>query len=338
MMAAQVIRIDRRTATVEPAGEARPACKATTAAGRPCRNPARPNGFCAVHKPPEPPAKLGPISGDVVSRALDFLARRVTGRYQVDEFGFDRELTEKVIAPLVRPLHRRYFRVNWVGLGNVPLQGPALLVGNHSGTLPMDALILKFGLLDEHPAHRHLHLLAADMALKLPFVGPLTRKMGNTLACPPDALRLLGSGELVGVFPEGFKGVGKGYRERYRLQRFGRGGFAELALRTGVPIVPVAIVGAEEIWPMVYDARFLARLLGLPYFPITPFFPWLGPLGAVPLPSKWVIELGEPIRMDGFGADAWQDASVVYELTDVVRDTIQQMLYRDLMRRTSTFF
>lgn len=336
-MAAQVIRLDRRVISA-PTGATRPRCTATTVSGRACRNPARANGFCAVHAPPVPTARVGPISADAVERALDFLARRVTGRYQVDEFGFDRELTERVIAPLIRPLHRRYFRVDWVGLGNVPAEGPALLVGNHSGTLPMDALILKFGLLDAHPAHRHLHLLAADLAFRLPVAGSLTRKMGNTLACPPDTLRLLDAGELVGVFPEGFKGVGKGYRERYRLQRFGRGGFAELALRSGVPIVPVAIVGAEEIWPMIHDARLLARLFGLPYFPITPFFPWLGPLGAVPLPSKWVIEFGEPIPTDDHPSDAWQDTSVVYELTDRVRDTIQQMLYRGLMRRTSTFF
>ena len=340
-MTAQVIRLDRdRSAAATRAGPGaaeRPRCTATTASGRPCRNPARPNGFCAAHRPPEPPAKLGPIAGDAVERVLDFLARRLTGRYVVDEFGFDPELTERVIAPLVRPLHRRYFRVDWMGLERVPGDGPALLVGNHSGTLPMDALIMKFGLLDEHPAHRHVHLLAADLALAMPILGPLTRKTGNTLACTPDALRLLGAGELVGVFPEGFKGVGKGYRERYRLQRFGRGGFAELALRTGAPIVPVAIVGAEEIWPMIHDARTLARLFGLPYFPITPFFPWLGPLGAIPLPSKWVIEFGEPVTTDA-EPDAWQDAARVFELTDVVRDTIQQMLYRNLMRRSSTFF
>jgi 1-acyl-sn-glycerol-3-phosphate acyltransferase len=149
---------------------------------------------------------------------------------------------------------------------------------------------------------------------------------------------MLRAGEVVGVFPEGFKGVGKPFRERYKLQRFGRGGFVEVALRTGTPIIPVAIVGAEEIYPILYDLKPLARLLGFPYFPITPFFPWLGLLGAVPLPSKWIIEYGEPIATDGFDPDAANDPMFVFNLTDQVRDSIQQTLYRNLMHRRSTFF
>jgi 1-acyl-sn-glycerol-3-phosphate acyltransferase len=158
------------------------------------------------------------------------------------------------------------------------------------------------------------------------------------LACDEDALRLLRGGELVGVFPEGYKGVGKGYRNRYKLQRFGRGGFVELALRTGVPIIPAAIVGSEEIYPMIYNAKTLARMGGFPYFPITPFFPWLGPLGLIPLPSKWIIEFGEPIPTDEFPRDAWQDSMLVFELTDRVRDSIQQMLYKNVLARKNVFF
>ena len=131
---------------------------------------------------------------------------------------------------------------------------------------------------------------------RLPVLSELARKSGATLACNPDAERLLRAGELVGVFPEGFKGVGKPFRDRYKLQRFGRGGFVSAALRTGAPIVPVSIVGAEEIYPMIGNITPLARLLGLPYFPVTPTFPWLGPLGLLPLPSKWLIEFGEPIE------------------------------------------
>jgi 1-acyl-sn-glycerol-3-phosphate acyltransferase len=157
--------------------------------------------------------------------------------------------------------------------------------------------------------------------------------MGATLACDEDATRLLEAGELLAVFPEGYKGVGKGWRNRYRLQRFGRGGFVELALRTGAPIVPVAIVGSEEIYPMIANVRPLARIAGLPYFPVTPFFPWLGPLGMVPLPSKWIIEFGKPIQTDRYPAGAWQDPMLVFELTDRVRDAIQQMLHRNLTRR-----
>ena len=253
-------------------------------------------------------------------------------------FGFDPELTEKVLLPAVRALYRRYWRVEWLGLSNVPSPGPALLVGNHAGTIPVDALVVKFGVLGEHPAHRHVRLLAADLVFRMPLVGQTARKMGNTLACEEDARRLLQAGELVGVFPEGFKGVGKGWKNRYRLQRFGRGGFVEIALRERVPIVPVSIVGSEEIYPMIGNAKVVAQLFGLPYFPVTPFFPWLGPLGAIPLPSRWIVEFGEPIDTTGYADDAWQDAMLVFELTDRIRDTIQQTLYRNLMRRRSAFF
>lgn len=273
-----------------------------------------------------------------MASVLAFMRRRLTGAYEIDEFGFDRELTELVLLPLVRPLYQRYWRVATVGIEHVPAETSALLVANHSGTLPFDAVMTKVALLDDHPAHRHLRLLAADLALGLPAVGPLARKSGNTLAHDDDAARLLSSGELVGVWPEGFKGVGKPYRDRYKLQRFGRGGFVEVALRTGAPIVPVAIVGAEETYPLIANFKPLARLLGLPYFPITWQFPWLGPLGLVPLPSKWVIEFGEPIETEPYGRDAVDDPMTVLELSDRVRDQIQQMLYRNLLGRRSIFF
>jgi 1-acyl-sn-glycerol-3-phosphate acyltransferase len=312
-------------------------CQALTAAGRPCRNRARADGFCSVHRPPARPERIGPFQAEGVQAALEFLRRRATGDYTVDEFGFDAELTEKVLLPLVKPLYQLYWRAQWLGLSNVPSQGPALLVGSHAGTVPVDAVVMKFGVLDRHPARRHVRLLAADLAFRMPFVGPLARRMGTTLACDEDALRLLRAGELVGVFPEGYKGVGKGWKNRYRLQRFGRGGFVEMALRVGVPIVPVAIVGSEEIYPMLHNWKTGARIGRLPYFPVTPTFPWFGPLGLIPLPSKWIIEFGRPIRTDEFGPDAWQDAMLVFELTDRVRDTIQQMLFENRMRRGGTF-
>jgi 1-acyl-sn-glycerol-3-phosphate acyltransferase len=328
---AQVIQIDRV--------RRRPArCQAITTAGRQCRNAALESGFCRVHLPPAPADRIGPVDAQRIQDAIAFLGRRLTGQYEIDEFGFDPELTETLVAPLFRPLHRAYWRVEWRGLENLPAEGSALLVGNHSGTLPVDALVLKFGLLDMHPAHRHVRLLAADLVFRLPILGALARKTGSTLACDEDAIRLLDSGEVVGVFPEGYKGVGKGYKNRYRLQRFGRGGFVEIALRTGAPIIPVAIVGSEEIYPMIGNWKLAARIGGFPYFPITPFFPWLGPLGAIPLPSKWIIRLGEPIDTTQFGKDAWKDAMLVFELTDRVRDEVQQMLYKNLMERRSVFF
>jgi 1-acyl-sn-glycerol-3-phosphate acyltransferase len=328
---AQVIEMDRSRRAPDR-------CRATTAAGRPCRNRAQENGFCNVHGPPSPPERIGPFDAESIQRLLHFLTRRLTGRYEVDEFGFDVELTEKVLLPAVKFLYERYWRVEWKGFRNVPDRGAALLVSNHAGTLPVDALVMKFGVLGEHPAHRHVRLLAADLVFRVPVVGPMARKMGNTLACDEDADRLLEAGELVGVFPEGFKGVGKLYRDRYKLQRFGRGGFVKAALRAGAPIVPVAIVGSEEIYPMIHNAKTLARLGGLPYFPVTPFFPLLGPLGAIPLPSKWIVEFGEPIPTDGYGREDREDAMVHFELADRIRDAIQQMLHRNLTERRSVFF
>ena len=196
---------------------------------------------------------------------------------------------------LIRPLYENYFRVEVKGIENIPSDGGALVVANHSGTLPLDGLMMQVAVHDNHPADRHLRLLAADLVFTLPVVNELARKAGHTLACAEDAEGLLRRGEVVGVMPEGFKGLGKPFGERYKLQRFGRGGFVSTALRAGAPIVPCSIVGAEEIYPMIGNAKTLARLLGLPYFPITPTFPWLGPLGALPLPTKWTIQFGEPI-------------------------------------------
>ncbi|MFN2626256.1 MAG: lysophospholipid acyltransferase family protein [Mycobacteriales bacterium] len=269
--------------------------------------------------------------------ALAFARRRITGDYAVDDFGFDPDFTDHVLAPLARPLYDKWFRVETRGLENVPETGGALVVANHSGTVPLDALMTGLALYDHHPAHRHLRMLGADLVFSLPVVAPLARKMGHTLACNADAERLLTSGELVGVWPEGFKGIGKPFSERYRLQRFGRGGFVSAALRTGVPIIPCSIVGAEEIYPMIGNLKTLARILGVPYIPITPLFPWLGPLGLIPLPSKWLIEFGEPIPTDALGPNAADDPMLVFNLTDQVRETIQQTLYKLLMQRRNVF-
>jgi 1-acyl-sn-glycerol-3-phosphate acyltransferase len=285
----------------------------------------------------EPAAAEGPNWERTVAGGLAFLRRRITGEYEVDEFGFDPDLTRHMLVPALRPLYSRWFRVEVQGVHNVPDTGGALVVANHSGTVALDSLMTAVALLDHHPAHRYLRMLGADLVFRLPVLGPLARKAGNTLACNPDAERLLGSGELVGVWPEGFKGVGKPFSDRYKLQRFGRGGFVSAALRTGMPIIPCSIVGAEEIYPMLANARTLARVLGVPYFPLTPTFPWLGPLGLVPLPSKWLIEFGEPIETASLGHGAADDPMLVFNITDQVRETIQSTLYRLLMQRRSVF-
>ncbi|GGR82757.1 glycerol acyltransferase [Micromonospora fulviviridis] len=271
-----------------------------------------------------------------VAKGLAFLRRRLAGDYEVDEFGFDPDLTDAVFHPLVRLLYRDWFRTEVSGVEHVPAEGAGLVVGNHSGTVALDALVLSTALHDRHPARRYLRLLGADLVFRMPVVSEIARKTGGTVACNPDAERLLGNGELVGVFPEGFKGVGKLYSDRYKLQRFGRGGFVSAALRTGTPIVPVAIVGGEEIYPMLADIKPLARLLKLPYFPVTPTFPWLGPLGMVPLPSKWLIEFCPPIPTAHL-RDSADDPLVVFNLADQVRETIQQTLHRLLERRPDPF-
>ncbi|HET8614791.1 MAG TPA: lysophospholipid acyltransferase family protein [Actinomycetales bacterium] len=290
---------------------------------------------------------------DRVAAALAFLRRRLTGDYVVDDLGFDAELTEALL-PVLRPLYRSWFRVEVRGIENVPAEGGALVVANHSGAIALDAVMTQLAVHDEHPAHRHLRLLGADLVFALPVVGELARKTGTTLATNADAERLLRSGELVGVWPEGFKGIGKPFSERYKLQRFGRGGFVSAALAAKVPIVPCSIVGAEEIYPIIGNLKSLARLLGLPYLPVTPTFPWLGLLGLVPLPSKWIIEFGTPIDTtshrpsagvdpgaSGTSSDDLDDPDdpmVVFDLTDQVRETIQQTLYALLMQRRSVFF
>ncbi|WP_435178792.1 lysophospholipid acyltransferase family protein [Actinacidiphila sp. bgisy145] len=273
-----------------------------------------------------------------VAGGLSFLRRRVTGDYDVDEFGFDAELTDQVLLSLLRPLYEGYFRVEVRGIENIPAEGGALVVSNHSGTLPIDALMTQVAVHDHHPAGRHLRLLAADLVFMMPVVNELARKAGHTLACAEDAQLLLERGEVVGVMPEGFKGLGKPFSERYKLQRFGRGGFVATALKTKVPIVPCSVVGAEEIYPMVGNSRTLARVFGFPYFPLTPTFPWLGPLGLVPLPTKWTIQFGEPIPTDSYAPEAADDPMLVFNLTDQVRETIQHTLYELLVERRSVFF
>ncbi len=290
---------------------------------------------------PEEPVEVAAEAPDwerTIAGAMAFLRRRITGDYEVDDFGFDTDLTDNVLLPLMRPLYDKWFRVEINGIENVPVVGGALIVANHSGTIPVDAAMTQLALYDHHPAHRHLRMLAADLVFTLPVVAPMARKAGATLACNEDAERLLGAGELVGVWPEGFKGIGKPFSERYKLQRFGRGGFVSAALRSGVPIIPCSIVGAEEIYPLIGNIPALARAFGLPYIPITPFFPLLGPLGLLPLPSKWIIEFGEPIETDKIGSGGADDPMLVFNLTDQIRETIQQTLYKLLLARRSVFF
>jgi 1-acyl-sn-glycerol-3-phosphate acyltransferase len=284
----------------------------------------------------------GPVQADgwrqQINGAVNFVRRRMAGDYEVDESGFDPDLNTAVLMPLFRPFYRTWFRVRMRGVENVPASGPALVVANHSGVLPLDAIMLQIGIFDEHPQHRNLRLLSADLVYEVPVLSSMARRSGHIRADREEAGRQLAAGELVGVFPEGFKGIGKPFQQRYQLQRFGRGGFASIARQARVPIIPCAIVGAEEIYPMIGNWPYLARLLGFPYFPVTPLFPWLGPIGAIPLPSNWIIELCPPVPTDGFvpWPGAGPDESVSC-LADTVRDTIQRKLDELVAERGPAF-
>jgi 1-acyl-sn-glycerol-3-phosphate acyltransferase len=255
----------------------------------------------------------------------------------VDDFGFDRAFTDRLI-PLAEWVYRNYWRVEIDGIENVPGEGAALLVSNHAGVVAYDGAMIRTAIVLEHPQPRHARMLVLDWAFSVPFLSLFMRKTGNVLASPENARILLERGELVGVFPEGVKGASKPFRNRYHVQRFGRGGFMQVAIETGAPIIPVAVVGSEEIHPVLFDTQALARSLGLPALPITPTFPWLGPLGLIPLPSKWLISFGKPLDTRPYQAELESDPGIVLELTERIRERIQRRLQELLKRRPRAFF
>jgi 1-acyl-sn-glycerol-3-phosphate acyltransferase len=264
-------------------------------------------------------------------------ARRLRGENPEDEWGFDEEFIE-LVYPFFEFMYERWWRVTATGVTNVPAHGRAMLVANHAGVLPWDATMMSVAILKEHPIPRYPRFMVLDWAFRLPWVSAFMRRVGGVVASPFNAMRLLEEEHLVMVFPEGAKGAGKSFSQRYRLERFGRGGFVEVALRTSSPIVPVAVVGSEEIYPKLGESRLLARLTGAPYFPITPTFPALGPLGAIPLPSRWRIEFCPPIDVSGYGPEAAEDRATVLGLAEQVRETIQEKLYDSLVERGSAFW
>jgi len=264
------------------------------------------------------------------------VARRLERDYPEDDWGFDEDFAD-LVEPFFRFLYDRWWRVRVEGVSRVPPHGRVLLVANHAGILPWDGTMISVALLREHPLPRHPRFLVLNWAFDLPWISTFIRKVGGVVASPYNALRLLEEDQLVAVFPEGIKGSGKPFAERYQLRRFGRGGFVEVALRAGAPIVPVAVVGSEEIYPKLGDLPAAARLIGAPFFPVTPTFPWLGPLGAVPLPSKWRIEFCEPIETASHGPDAAADRALVLELSERVRETVQEAVFRNLVLRGSAF-
>jgi 1-acyl-sn-glycerol-3-phosphate acyltransferase len=294
------------------------------------------------------PVELPGEDGDALDAVKDVLSTdyylRQWGRIglrnrseEVDEFGLD-PIYEARLRPFFDLLYRHWFRVEVRGIENVPEGGRVILVANHSGVLPYDGIMVRTAVRRAHPAAREVRWLAEDFVYHLPFLGAFMNRIGAVRACQENAERLLRDERCVLVFPEGIKGIGKLYKDRYRLQRFGRGGYIKLALRTGAPIVPVAIVGAEESAPMLYRIEYLTQALGLPFVPVTPTFPALGPLGLVPAPSKWTVTFGPPIDLEGHGPEAAGDALLVGRLNERVRTWIQGTLDRRLAERKSVWF
>lgn len=267
---------------------------------------------------------------------VERIIERLDDDHPEDEWGYDEKFTD-LVEPLFGFLYDTWWRVSAEGVARVPAHGRALLVANHAGILPWDATMIATTIRREHPLPRQPRFLVLDWAFDLPWLSTAIRRLGGAVASPFNALRLLEQDELVMVFPEGIKGAGKPYSERYRLQRFGRGGFVEIALRSGAPIVPLAVVGSEEIYPKVGELPALARVLGTPYFPVTPTFPWLGPLGLVPLPSRWRIEFLDPIDTRAYGPEGASDRRLVLELSERVRDEIQKAVYTNVVHRGPAF-
>ncbi len=331
-------RLDEMIGRKKASPSALPPPPSTTVESGTKRHEPEPAGAPAA----EPETGPGATAKEVLSS--DFYQRQWgrqslrTRSEDVDEFGHDPAYEARFI-PFFDFLFKSYFRVEVEGTANIPNAGRCLVVGNHSGgPLPYDGIMLRTVVRREHEKQRELRWLAEDFVYYLPFVGSAMNRLGAVRACQENAERLLAEERLVAVFPEGAKGIGKLYKDRYRLQRFGRGGFIRLCLRTQTPIVPCAIVGAEEANPMLYRIEYMAKTLGIPYLPITPTFPALGPLGLLPAPTKWRVVFGEPLSFDGYGPEAADDDILVGRLAERVRATIQGMLDRMVSARKSVWF
>lgn len=272
-----------------------------------------------------------------VRGALEQLHRLQQDHSRTDGFGRDERLME-FLRPLFQFLFYHYFRVDVVGAEHIPKRGNGLIVSNHSGTLPYDGAMIHLAVFNHLSTSRPVYFLVDDFISRIPLLAQFIQRIGGQPASPENALRLLEAGKLVAVFPEGVRGVGKLYEERYRLQRFGRGGFVRLAMRAKTSIIPTAVIGAEEIHPLLWKSEALAAPFGLPYIPVTPTFPFLGPLGLVPLPSKWKIIFGKPISLKKVPRQPDADPVFVEERAAEIRIIIQTMIDKELRKRKSIWY
>ena len=279
---------------------------------------------------------LSQFSTQKVKEQLSSIALWATST-DIDEFGLDPIFATKAKV-FFNLLYEKWWRIETIGINNIPSTGRALLVSNHSGGIPIDGAMIVTSIFKEHPAQRITRPLVEDFAYYMPFVNSFLIRTGSVRASQENAERLLEKDQLVIVFPEGLKGIGKLYKYRYQLQRFGRGGYIKLAMKTHSPLIPVAVVGAEEAYPIIGRIDWLGKLFGAPYLPMTPFFPWLGPMGAIPLPTKWYIKYGEPIDMSRYSEEDIEDDILINKLSEQVRTRIQEMLIEVLKQRRSIFF
>ncbi|MCO6452337.1 MAG: acyltransferase family protein [Caldilineales bacterium] len=279
---------------------------------------------------------IGYVAQVAIQMQADFIKRRFTGEYEVDKWGYDAEVAE-YLALITGLVYKHYWRVEMNGVEHIPNEGRAMLFANHSGVIPFDGAMIAYGVREYQAAHRLVRALTSDWLPSLPFLSTLLNKGGQVVAHPDNSRRLLEEEELILVFPEGGKGVRKNYRNRYRLGQFGSEGYVRQALQARAPILPVSVVGSEETYPVLADAKPLARAFGLSSFPITPTFPWLGLLGVFPLPTKWTIDVGEPIDTSAYDDEMIADPDFVAELTDLIRNKIQIQLDERLAQRKSVF-
>ena len=243
-----------------------------------------------------------------------------------------------LIRRLYDPVYDKWFRVEWEGLEKIPADGGALLVANHAGAIPSDAPVIMHGI--EKELGRPVYGMADYFFRTVPVVGTLWSRSGGVPANPDNAYRLLhDQRQLALVFPEGTKGPSKSFTDRYQLRRFGRGGFVEIAMRAGVPVVPIAVIGSEETMPVVLRLPALARALGLPYFPITANLLMLGPLGAVlPFPAKFRLRVLDPVTFDVPPDQERYSKSRVMDEAENIRARLQETIYDLLRARRSVWF
>ena len=332
------LRAGIRSVLVEPAAE--PAARTRAEPEPP---PGAESAFASPRSASEEPGDVSePIGMDRLFALFDELRAELASlsaserRAEVDEFGMDLDLLVRV-QRLLDLLFDHYWRVQVRGIEHLPRAGPCLLVSNRSGLLPYDGLMLAHAIGRARPAWPRARFLVADWLMTLPFAQPGLTRLGGVRACPENADRLLRMGSPVIAFPEGAKGAAKVFRDRYRLQRFGRGGAIRSALAARVPLVPVAIVGAEEAHPILFKSdSALSRALGLPFVPVTPTFPLLGPLGLLPLPTGWRIAIGEPMPLPEIAMGPGQDLEIS-RLNEILRARVQDLLDGALADRESAW-